>query len=70
MRRNQQPAGDVRHHASLQDLAILRIPAERRLAAVELRELNRIQVNLNQMARVLNPGATAAPAETQEAKAD
>ena len=34
--------------------------------AAELRELNRIGVNLNQMARAVNSGA-AAPAETQEA---
>ena len=44
------------------------IPAARLLAVVELRELNRIRVNLNQMARVLNPGAATAPAETREAE--
>ena len=33
--------------------------------AAELRELNRIGVNLNQMARAMNSGA-AAPAETRE----
>ena len=38
--------------------------AELRLGAAELRELNRIGVNLNQMARAMNSGA-AAPAETQ-----
>ena len=31
------------------------------------RELNRIGVNLNQMARALNSGAVSAPAETQAA---
>ena len=40
--------------------------AERRLGAAELRELNRIGVNLNQMAGAMNSGA-AAPAETREA---
>ena len=35
--------------------------------AAELRELNRIGVNLNQMARALNSGAVSSPAETQEA---
>ena len=39
---------------------------ERRLGAAELRELNRIGVNLNQMARAMNSGA-AAPAGTREA---
>ena len=39
---------------------------ERRLGAAELRELNRIGVNLNQMARALNSGAVSSPAETQE----
>ena len=34
--------------------------------AAELRELNRIGVNLNQMARALNSGAVSSPAETQE----
>ena len=33
----------------------------------DLRELNRIGVNLNQMARVLNSGAARAPAETRAA---
>ena len=32
--------------------------AELRLGAEELREMNRIGVNLNQMARALNSGAT------------
>ena len=32
----------------------------------ELRELNRIGVNLNQMARALNSRAVSSPAETQE----
>ena len=41
--------------------------AELRLGAAELRELNRIGVNLNQMARVLNSAAVSSPAETQEA---
>ena len=44
----------------------VRIAAERRLGAAELRELNRIGVNLNQMARAMNSGA-AAPAGTREA---
>ena len=35
--------------------------------AAELRELNRIGVNLNQMARALNSGAAPPPAETQAA---
>ena len=34
--------------------------------AAELRELNRIGVNLNQMARALNSRAVSSPAETQE----
>ncbi len=38
-----------------------RIPAERRLGAAEFREINRIGVNLNQMARVLNSGAVPVP---------
>ena len=44
----------------------VRMAAERRLAAAELRELNRIGVNLNQMERAMNSGA-AAPAGTREA---
>ena len=44
----------------------VRLAAERRLGAAELRELNRIGVNLNQMARAMNSGA-AAPAGTREA---
>ena len=44
----------------------VRIAAERRLGAEELRELNRIGVNLNQMARAMNAGS-AAPAETRKA---
>ena len=43
----------------------VRMVAERRLGAAELRELNRIGVNLNQMARPMSSGA-AAPAETRE----
>ena len=34
--------------------------------AAELRELNRIGVNLNQMARALNSRAVSSPPETQE----
>ena len=45
----------------------VRIAAERRLGAAELRELNRIGVNLNQMARTLNSGVVSSPAETPEA---
>ena len=45
----------------------VRMAAERRLGAAELRELNRIGVNLNQMARAMNAGAVASPAETQAA---
>ena len=44
----------------------VRMAAERRLGAMELRELNRIGVNLNQMARAMNAGA-GAPAGTREA---
>ena len=44
----------------------VRSTAERRLGWAELRELNRIGVNLNQMARAMNSGA-AAPAGTREA---
>ena len=44
----------------------VRMATERRLGAAELRELNRIGVNLNQMARALNSGAVSSPAETQE----
>ena len=40
---------------------------ERVRMAAELRELNRIGVNLNQMARALNSRAVSSPAETQEA---
>ena len=45
----------------------VRSAVERRLGASELRELNRIGVNLNQMARALNSGAVSSPAETQAA---
>ena len=44
----------------------VRMAAERRLGAAELRELNRIGVNLNQMARAMNSGAVASPAGTRE----
>ena len=44
----------------------VRMAAELRLGAAEMRELNRIGVNLNQMARALNSGAVSPPAETQE----
>ena len=44
----------------------VRMATERRLGAVELRELNRIGVNLNQMARAMNAGAVAGPG-TREA---
>ena len=44
----------------------VRMVTERRLGGAELRELNRIGVNLNQMARAMNSGA-AAPAGTREA---
>ena len=37
----------------------VRMGTERRLGAAELRELNRIGVNLNQMARAMNAGAVA-----------
>ena len=47
----------------------VRMAAELRLGAAELRELNRIGVNLNQMARALNSGAAPPPAETQEEEA-
>ena len=40
---------------------------ERVRIAAELRELNRIGVNLNQMARALNSRAVSSPAETQAA---
>ena len=40
----------------------VRIAAELRLGAAELRELNRIGVNLNQMARALNSRAVSSPA--------
>ena len=45
----------------------VRVVEERRLGAEELRELNRIGVNLNQVARQLNSGAAAAPAGTRAA---
>ncbi len=45
----------------------VRVTTERRLAAIERVELTRIGVNLNQVARALNTGATAAPAGTREA---
>ena len=45
----------------------VRMAAELRLGPAELRELNRIGVNLNQMARALNSGGVSSPAETQEA---
>ena len=41
----------------------MRMGAERRLGAAELRELNRIGVNLNQMARAMNAGAVAGPGD-------
>ena len=44
----------------------VRSAVERRLGAAEMRELNRIGVNLNQMARALNSGAVSSQAETQE----
>ena len=44
----------------------VQLAAERRLGAAELRELNRIGVNLNQMARAMNAGAVAGPG-TREA---
>ena len=44
----------------------MRLAAELRLGAAELRELNRIGVNLNQIARVLNSGAVSSPAGTRE----
>ena len=44
----------------------VRMAAELRLGAAELRELNRIGVNLNQMARAMNSGS-AAPAGIGEA---
>ena len=44
----------------------MRSAAELRLGAAELRELNRIGVNLNQMARALNSRAVSSPVETQE----
>ena len=44
----------------------VRMAAELRLGAAELRELNRIGVNLNQMARAVNSGAPAGPG-TREA---
>ena len=47
--------------------ARLSMGAYLRRRAAELRELNRIGVNLNQMARALNSGAVSSPAETQEA---
>ena len=43
------------------------VSEERRLGAGELRELNRIGVNLNQIARLLNSGAARAPAGTRAA---
>ena len=43
----------------------VRMATERRLGAAELRELNRIGVNLNQMARAMNSGA-GPPAGTRE----
>ena len=42
--------------------------AERRLGAAELRELNRIGVNLNQMARAMNAGAAAGPGTREAAE--
>ena len=45
----------------------VRMAAELRLGAAELRELNRIGVNLNQMARALNSRAVSSPSETQAA---
>ena len=45
----------------------VRVVEEHRLGAGELRELNRIGVNLNQIARLLNSGAARAPAGTRAA---
>ena len=44
----------------------VRMAAELRLGAAELRELNRIGVNLNQMARALNSRAVSSPAGTRD----
>ena len=43
------------------------VAAERRLEVAEFRELNRIGVNLNQMARVLNSGAGGVARDPQPA---
>ena len=53
--------------ARINGLRHFTMAAELRLGAAELRELNRIGVNLNQMARALNSGAVSSPAETQAA---
>lgn len=45
----------------------VRVAEERRLGPAELRELNRIGVNLNQIARLLNSGAARAPTGTRTA---
>ena len=45
----------------------VQVGGDRRLGPAELRELNRIGVNLNQIARLLNSGAARAPAGTQGA---
>ena len=57
-------AGDEQERRALGQR--VRMAAELRLGAEELRELNRIGVNLNQMARALNSRAVSSPAETQE----
>ena len=45
----------------------VRVGEERRLGTAELMELNRIGVNLNQIARLLNSGGATAPAGTRRA---
>ena len=45
----------------------VRTASERCLGAAELRKLNRIGVNLNQMTRALNSGAVSSSARTREA---
>ena len=46
----------------------VRMAAELRLGAAELRELNRIGVNLNQMARALNSRAVSSPQGNEAAR--
>ena len=78
MRVTEAEAAELRERAQAARLSVgaylrrrglgqrVRLAAELRLGAAELRELNRIGVNLNQMARAINAGAVAGTREAVE----